>query len=371
MNDFKRLKSSIKISSVISWEGYEIQKESSYQYKMKCFHHDDNNPSLIINDTKWIFRCFVCNWIWGDVFDFLSLVRPDIQKWKEQINYIEKKYFGKNVPDITYLEPEKQENYQSDEDFQNIMKYIALYWSKKLPKEILDTYLTSSKSISYRLYNWEIMKMQWYCLSREIIDEFMIGFSPNNSELYKELQKRYPQELINKTQLFDSRWLPKFRGRITLPYIVDRKVVCFTSRQTEFTPCTQYDTAKYIHQKIDNIHLYNQDDIQSSCVFIMEWYFDWLALKNIWYNSISLWGFGRSKLERHYNTLQKATLVYVCFDNDEAWNKHAQILHKELREKWINTHIVELPREACQKSIDTNEYLGTHSKEDFNSLLSF
>jgi len=358
-------------------EGYSIEQVWKTQFVAHCIHpeHPDEHPSLKISDNKWIFKCFSCDNVWWDVFNLLSYIRPDL-KWKRLLEYVEKKYIlGSWEETISSLWGQEIKNFQDEEWYREIMQNIALYWSQNVPKNVLDTYILSTKNITYKWHNWAVVNMQWYGLNKEIIKEYLIGYSPNNSELYKLLLESYDKELIDKTQLFDSRGLPKFKNRLTIPYFKDWDVVYFTARQTSSTPVNKYDNAKYINQSVDNKYLYNEDDIRNICVFITEWPFDCLALKSKGYNAIALWWIdGSKKLSNYYEELGHCYLVYICFDNDGwnkwAWNIQSQKLDEILSAHSISSHQVSLPLSGREK-IDICEYLSQQTKEDLHSLLSF
>jgi len=359
-------------------EGYSLEQVWKTQFKTHCIHpeHPDNNPSLQISDNKWVFKCFSCDNVWGDVFNLLSHIRPDL-KWKKLLKYVEKRYIsGSWEETLSSLWGQEEDNFQDEKWYREIMQNIALYWSQNVPKYVLDTYLLSTENITYKWHYWTVINMQWYGLREEIIEEYLIGYSPNNSELYKLLLESYDKEQIEKTDLFCSNGLPKFKNRLTIPYFKDWNVVYFTARQTEYTPINKYDNTKYLSQSINNKYLYNEEDIFNNiCVFICEWSMDCLALKSIWYNAIALWGVdGSNKLPEYYNELESCYLVYICFDNDWwtkwAWNVQARKLDETLREKSIPSHQVHLPLLGRDK-IDISEYLWTENKEALNKLLSF
>ena len=293
MNDKNRLKQSIKVSEVISAEWWSMKRQFENQYIMRCISptHEDKKPSMVINDEKQIFTCFSCG-IWWDIFNVLDYMRPDINWFYQQLRHLENSTWYEVIDNSFSLRGEEEiiTDYQDDKEFQKVMNYIADYWSSELPKKIEDTYILNSETISYKAFKWWYETSQWYWLSRDIIKEHKLWYSEYNSKLYKELLTKFDKTDIDKTKLFDKRWISLFKGRITIPTIVKGDVKYFTSRKTEYSPLNKYEEAKYKNQKIDNIYYYNEDDLDSDCVFITEWYFDCLALKNIWYNSISLWG---------------------------------------------------------------------------------
>lgn len=377
MNDFKRIKAMVKISDVMDGEEYKLEQTWKTQFVTECLNpsHQDSNPSLQVSDKIWQATCFVC-WAKYDLFNIIWISKPSL-RWKQLIQYVEKRYISGSWEEIiSSLWGQEKENIQDEEWFKEMMQNIALYWFQNVPKNVLDTYILSNKSIAYTWYKWSTVNMQGYGLSEEIHREYLIWYSPNNTELYKLLLEKYDKEQIEATQLFDSRGLPKFKNRITIPYFKDGEVVYFTARQTEHTPMNKFDNAKYLSQSIDNKYLYNEDEIFNNiCVFICEWPMDCLALKSIWYNAIALWGVdGSNKLPEYYDELESCYLVYICFDNDWskewAWNIQAQKLNEVLRAQSITSHQVFLPLYGRDK-IDISEYLWSNRKEDLNSLLSF
>lgn len=371
----KELKQNIKISDVVSAEWWELMKQWKNQYLCRCINpvHLDENPSMSINNEKWIFKCFSCE-IWWDIFNVLDYMKPDINSFYNQLKYLENTYYWKaiNKPLSLWGKQEIKVNFQDDKDFIEIMNYIANYWASKLPKEIKDKYILNSKTFSYKAYKWDLITMQWYGLNEKIVNKYKLWYSSYDSKLYKELLTKFDKDLINKTGLFDNNWVSLFKRRITIPHFINWNVVCFSSRQTEYSPINKYEQAKYKNQKIDNKYYFNEDDLNSPCVFITEWYFDCLALKNIWYNSISLWWLYIKNKSKLIEWL-KDSLVYITFDNDlnKSWNDKAIKLQKTLKENWINSFIITLPLEKNKKKIDVNEYLWNHSKQKFNKLLTF
>ncbi len=362
------------ISSVLSAEWCKLSKAGTHQYKTHCINpaHIDKKPSLHINDNKQIFKCFSC-WIYGDVINLLDYIRPDIQHFGEKLKYLNQ-FIWTDINDYFSLNgQEETPNFQDEKEFRYIMNYISKYWSLQLTKEIKDKYILNSKTISYRAFKWEIITMNWYWLSEEIIKAFKLWFSPNSKELFNDLLTKYDKELIEKTWLFDRRWMPKFKNRIIIPYLDNKDVIYFTARQTEFTPKGEFESAKYLNQSIDNKYYYNESDLNENSIFITEWAFDCLSLKNIWYNSFSLSGLNIDIDSNTIDKLKSLYMAYICFDNDinSAWNKKAEELQKILKNNWINSSIITIPIEEWKNKIDINEYLWTHSKEDFNKLLTY
>jgi len=64
----EEVKSRLSIVELI--QNYITLKKSGKNYLGLCPFHDDNNPSMFVNDEKGLFHCFSCG-EGGDVFGFL------------------------------------------------------------------------------------------------------------------------------------------------------------------------------------------------------------------------------------------------------------------------------------------------------------
>lgn len=375
MNDFKKLKEIIKLSDLFKWEWVSIVKSWHNSFTANCINplHEDNIPSLQINNDKKIFKCFSC-WIGWDIFNALEYLRNDIIWNKARVKYLRAKYVWAwelhNIRDEMII---NKANIQYEKRFDEAMKIIAQYRRDNLKKEIKEKYLTSKTSFSYSDYSWE-KEMTPYWLSSEVIYENMVWFSPNSKELFTILSERYDKEFIDELWLFDWKWMPLFKNRIVIPYVIEGNIKYFKARQTECTPKNKYETAKYKNQKIENSFLFGEDNKYYDCIFICEWEFDALAIENIWFKAISIWWLNNNKLiQRLKKSLDWWQICYICFDNEnnQAWNKQARILNKKLREEGINSQIVNIPLPLDKDKIDISEYLLKSSKENFIKLLQF
>lgn len=74
-NARKLIDSNWKISEVATLYGLKLEKNN----KIICPFHDDNDPSLLLDDEKNVFFCFGCN-VTGDIIDFYGRLK----EWKEK-----------------------------------------------------------------------------------------------------------------------------------------------------------------------------------------------------------------------------------------------------------------------------------------------
>jgi len=69
--DIEYIKSTIPLTNVI--ESYNLKsfiRTNSHNAKACCPFHDDNNPSMSIDDNRGLYKCFACG-AGGDVFNFI------------------------------------------------------------------------------------------------------------------------------------------------------------------------------------------------------------------------------------------------------------------------------------------------------------
>ena len=77
----------ISIISIIKHYIPDI-KEAGQQYQCLCPFHDDNNPSLSINNEKGLYHCFSCN-AGGNTIKFvMDFEKMNFPEAMEQISYL-------------------------------------------------------------------------------------------------------------------------------------------------------------------------------------------------------------------------------------------------------------------------------------------
>lgn len=204
MIPWQQIKDQTDIINLIS-EYLQVLPKSS-NFVALCPFHDDKNPSLTISPDKKIWHCFGCG-AGGDCFGFVAQIE-NITKAEAALKlatklhiHIPKSDFYKN----SYQKIENKNQSNSDNPAQN-EKLKDLSNSEKesyqnQPK-ILSKHDTGLQylDLAKRFYNQNLLRIlknpqhpvAIYCqkrgLTKEIIQEFQIGWSNSNSDFLKICQ---------------------------------------------------------------------------------------------------------------------------------------------------------------------------------------
>lgn len=134
-----------------------------------CPFHADSNPSLKVNDSKGIYRCFVCD-EGGDAINFV--------KEFKKLDFVESLKTIANILGLPFEEIKKEKKNPKFEMAQRVLNAsnkIYLKFSLQKPKAFID-FIDKRK------------------LNSESIEVFQIGFAPSNNTLTNYLQTIPHQE---------------------------------------------------------------------------------------------------------------------------------------------------------------------------------
>ena len=225
MSDNAAQKIKEKLDLVEFLRGYLELKPAGKNFKANCPFHKEKTPSLMVSPERQIWRCFGCN-EGGDIFKFL--MKYENLEFYEALKILAEKA---NIP-LSRISPSEQKEFGVLYD---INRAAADYYRECLRRApIAEEYLASRK------------------LSKNSIEEFEIGFAPNDFEslTLHLLQKGFDMAdsaragLVAKTER--GKYIDRFRGRIMFPLeSAFGKVIGFTGRVLP-----QFDTGdlgKYIN----------------------------------------------------------------------------------------------------------------------------
>ena len=337
------IRNSVNIVDVIS--SYVSLTPRGKNYFGICPFHDDNNPSMSVNNEKQIYKCFSCG-ATGTVFKFLMDY--------ENITFNEavKKIADIGGIQVEIAEPKKIKDYKVQHDIYDLsLKFYTNNINTPKGKEAKE-YLKKRK------------------IDDNTIKEFEIGLSlDNKNTLSNILKKKFDMKEILKSGLVgknDYGIYDLYTNRIMFPlYDLNGKIVAYSGRIYKTK-----DNSKYINTRETEIFkkgelLYNYHrarDIarQKNQIIIMEGFMDVIRAHTIDIKNV-IATMGTAVTKTQANLIKKmAKEIILCFDGDEAGAKATKACAEELNKIGVIPKVVRL-----EENLDPDEYIIKYGKEAF------
>ncbi|MFO7837870.1 MAG: DNA primase [Desulfosalsimonadaceae bacterium] len=329
-------------------------KKAGRDYTGLCPFHSEKTPSFTVSPTKQIFHCFGCG-AGGDVFNFL--MKSDGISFPEAVQAVARRC-GIELPARRMSSSEYQGDSERERLFA-INKKVLAYYREQLLRQPAGEYA--------RRY------LEQRGFSQEIIKQFALGYAPEGwDNLVRFCRKeKIPDAMAEKAGLIIPRksntgYYDRFRSRIIFPIVdASRRVVGFGGRvlddgkpkylNSPETPV--YNKSRTLY----GLHAAKEQCRQSGVVYIVEGYFDLLAMHQQGIaNAVAT--LGTSLTTAHVRMLkrgyaQKARLV---FDSDTAGIKAAQRSIGLFRNEAMDVEIIVLP-----EGEDPDSFLFAHGRDAF------
>ena len=360
LDDLKqRIREEIPISNVIGH--YLSVKKSGSSLVAVCPFHSDTKPSMHINDSKKIYKCFACEAA-GDVFSFVMKHR--------HLDFIEA------MKEICQKEGINFDSYQEERKSNPKMEL-----AKKILNKTALLYRKLASTHSFKPYDEFIQKRG---LDEEIATTYSLGFAPAKNSLLdylnsipNEKEKAEAIALASELTLIKpDKNNPKahydtFRDRIIFP-IWDQlgQVIGFTSRSIRDNQIPKYlnSSDSFVFNKsqlLYGFHLAKNAIREKDAVILVEGNMDQVALfKNGFQNSVAIMGvaLGESSLER---LLSLTKNIYLALDSDNAGLKAMERINRQFNEKGITPKFIEfLPQKDADEFLIANGKLALQEKID-------
>lgn len=226
-NQVEEVKQKTDIVSVIG-ERIELKK-AGRNFKGLCPFHSEKTPSFMVSPELQIFKCFGCGES-GDVISFLQ--KYEAMEFGEALKYLADKAGVKLKPFRGGVGASEKEKI-IEVNTQTLRFYNYLLLNHQLGKRALE-YLTAQRG-----------------LKKETINEFQLGYSPENSVFLKKFlidkKKFHPKEVERAGVgiLRGNRLIDRFSGRVIFPLFDHRgNPIGFAGR---LLPEDKRETGKYIN----------------------------------------------------------------------------------------------------------------------------
>lgn len=347
----KQVQSAHNIIDIIG-EDVQLTKRGNNYFGL-CPFHEENTPSFSVSEEKQMFYCFGCK-EGGNTISFL--MKQKGFTFIESINELANRA-NINIPNIGYT------NKVPSTEAQNALQ--ANEWLTKLYHHLLRFTKEGKKAYSY---------LESRGISKESIDTFQIGYSPNIKNFTAKFLKKkgiHEQTLI-KSGLFvksNEEIFDRFSGRVVFPIRDPHgNPVGFSARTiTDEDPKYINSSESEIFQK-QNL-LYNFDLAKGSIrkekeVILFEGQVDVItAFHNGLKNVVAT--LGTALTERQAKLLRRyANRVILCYDGDSAGQEASYRAAKLLQSNGFDIKIANM-----NSGDDPHTFITKNGIESFNNQI--
>ncbi len=355
------IKARLSIVDVI--QGFVSLKKSGKNHIGLCPFHDDNNPSMHVNDEKGFFHCFSCG-AGGDVFGFL--MRYSNIGFPEALKELARKA-GVSLP-VSRPRTKGEKKKEAEEGrFFKINSLVRSFYHDSL----LGSVKNSARARKY---------LESRGIGPEIIEEFKLGFAPDswdaavkfasgNSIGIKELKELGLVVAREK----GSGHYDRFRNRIVFPIDdITGRICGFGGRTLSEDEPRQ---PKYMNSPESPVFdkksvLYGLYHSKSEIgrerkAVLVEGYMDFLKLyANGIRNVVAT--LGTAFTNEHARLLRRfCDEVVIVYDGDAAGIRSAVRAGEILLEQGISSSICRIP-----DGLDPDDYLEEHGSESLAGLIA-
>ena len=354
------IKARLSIVDVI--QGFVSLKKSGKNHIGLCPFHDDNNPSMHVNDEKGFFHCFSCG-AGGDVFGFL--MRYSNIGFREALKELAAKA-GVRLPAPRPRTKSARKKEAAAGRFFEINSLVSSFYSRNL--------LASRKnSAQAREY------LESRGITSEVIKEFKLGFVPDSWDALMKFASRNNIGIGELEELglvvareSGSGHYDRFRNRIIFPINEITGRICgFGGRilgedgpgQPKYMNSPESPVFDKKNVLYGLYHSKNEIGRKRKAVLV-EGYMDFIKLyANGIRNVVAT--LGTAFTNEHARLLRRfCQEVVVVYDGDAAGIRSAVRAGEILLEQGISSSICRIP-----DGLDPDDYLGVHGPESLSELI--
>lgn len=325
-----------------------------------CPFHEEKTPSFSVAEDKQIFNCFSCH-RGGNVFKFLMEI--------EDISFPEAVLKAADFSDIA-LPQQLSEQKFGDVEHSQAQQLRQVYESvQQLYSHVLLKTKVGEPALTY---------LQKRGLDESAIDEFGLGFAPNETNLVLNfLENRHvSRELLVRSGLFvqrqDGQLMDRFRGRVMFP-ILDQggHVIAFSGRllaKSETEPKYLNSPETELFQKREVLYHFSQAKQtirQTATAYLFEGFMDVISAYRAGIKN-GVASMGTSLTSQQLYLLSRVTRqLVICYDGDEPGQNAIADALELVKDRQFDVGVVMLP-----DGQDPDEYIKAHGNEAFQKQLN-
>lgn len=358
----QQLKSQTDIAAVIE-SFLPLKRSGNGRYLGVCPFHDDRSPSMNVNPSLGIYKCFACGAA-GDVFKFVQ--EHEKMDFKGAVEWVA------NFSHFTLPKLGTPESAEAVEEREQVRKLneLACQW--------FEQQLTMSE------------KAMNYLNSRHITEEtrrkFHIGYAPDGREGFIGFAVKNgfsPADCVKAGLAVEKEHggiSDKFRDRLMIAIQnISGMIVAFGGRDLSENKDPNFKPAKYmnspesaLYHKSDilfGLHHSRQSIAKENAVIIVEGYFDMISLYQGGVTNVVA-ASGTALTETHASILARyAKTAYLVFDGDAAGQKATLRSLEIVLPKGIAPRVFALSRPDGTK-IDPDNFVNEQGPEAFKKALT-
>ncbi|MBW2006619.1 MAG: DNA primase [Deltaproteobacteria bacterium] len=346
-----------RAADIVEVVGRYVQlRKAGQNYVGLCPFHSEKAPSFTVSPSKQMFHCFGCK-KGGDVFAFWMEYHN--ASFPEALRELAQK-FGVNIPEKP-LSPAQRHRAEEREEIFRVNERAMSYFARLLNEDRRG--LAALRYVEER------------GISREIIEEFRLGFAPDRWDGLVEFLKREGLSLDTaaKAGLVAPRksggYYDRFRGRLIFPiFDLGGRVLGFGGRvlddgmpkylNTPETPVFQKGRCLY------GLHAAYRAIRGEGSAVVVEGYMDFLALRNHGLAHVVA-TLGTALTADHIRKLRGyAPIVVLVFDADEAGDAAVLKSLPLFLNEGVSAKAVQLP-----KGEDPDSFVNQWGLERFRELV--
>ena len=349
------IKLRLKVSQVVS-KSVKLKKRGKEFIGLSPFKNE-KSPSFTVNDEKEFYHCFSSG-EHGNIFDFLMKTKSI--GFGEAVKVLAAEA-GMQPYRFSNFDKKKELRFQT---YKNIYKEYANFFSKEL-------FNSNNKDALNYVNNRG--------LSKNMIEEFKLGYVPWKNNFYDDLLKKYSDEEINLTGLYykhdrSGKYIDRFNSRIIFPINnIPGDTVAFGGRIIKSSKLAKYINSPETEFYKKGSMIFNLDKAKecrsdTNEVIVVEGYMDVVSLysngiKNVISNS------GTALTERQMNMIWKFfSNPVICLDGDQSGQNAALRIAQRLFP--IINDENKIYFSIMSAGSDPDDYIKAHGKEKFLNLLN-
>ncbi|MXZ12892.1 MAG: DNA primase [Candidatus Dadabacteria bacterium] len=354
------IKARLSIVDVI--QGFVSLKKSGKNHIGLCPFHDDNNPSMHVNDEKGFFHCFSCG-AGGDVFGFL--MRYSNIGFGEALKELAAKA-GVRLPAPRPRTKSARKKEAAAGRFFEINSLVSSFYSQNL--------LASRKnSAQAREY------LESRGVTSKVIKEFKLGFVPDSWDALMKFASRNNISIGELEELglvvareSGSGHYDRFRNRIIFPINEITGRICgfggrILGEDGPGQPKYMNSPESPVFDKKNVLYglYHSKSEIgRKRKAVLVEGYMDFIKLYTNGIRNVVA-TLGTAFTSEHARLLRRfCQEVVIVYDGDAAGIRSAVRAGEILLEQGISSSICRIP-----DGLDPDDYLGLHGPESLGELI--